>query len=100
MRIDNTEHPAQRALRQIEAMLLAAGWGVQDCAAMNRARRGDPRVQDLRRRIQRRAARLRGGSGQPAISRLNTRKRSGSGSRPVATEATHAGQTFTSRIHA
>jgi type I restriction enzyme, R subunit len=31
----DTEHPEQRARRQIDAMLLAAGWDVQDRAAMN-----------------------------------------------------------------
>ena len=37
MRADDTEHPEQRARRQIDAMLLASGWDVQDRAAMNLA---------------------------------------------------------------
>jgi type I restriction enzyme, R subunit len=37
VRADDTEHPEQRARRQIDAMLLASGWDVQDRAAMNLA---------------------------------------------------------------
>ncbi len=37
MRVNDTEPPEQRARRQIDAMLLASGWDVQDRAAMNLA---------------------------------------------------------------
>jgi type I restriction enzyme R subunit len=41
------EHPEQRARRQIDGMLAAAGWAVQDRAAMNLAAAGGVAVREL-----------------------------------------------------